>query len=553
MSVVRKFAADTQGNVAIMSAICMVVIMGTTALGVDLGKIYTDRRHAQSTTDLAAMVAAGDIGRASKAAAAVVQDNDFTPSAPANIELGVYVADPALAPQNRFTPSAADAANAVRVTLTTQTPLIFGKIITGTDSFRIQTVATAATTAMASFAIGSRLLSVNGGLLNQLLGGLLGVNISLTAMDYQALIDTKIDLVDFMNAYAGRVAVTAGTYNSLLASNAKLTDVVAAMFDAQKTANGNNAATQALASIATAANGSTAKLPLGSLVDLGPYGDLAIGQKPKVGAKISLYDLLTATGQIANGKHQIAVGLNLNLPGIASASLKLSVGERPVGTSWVTVGSRGASVHTAQTRMLLTVRLGGSGSIAAVNLPIYVEVASGTAVLNSVTCGRPDIGSSTVALGVTPGILDAWIADVSDYDFNNFSMAPNPGPASLVNVIGIGVTGRAHAKIGDTTPTTVNFSYADIMAQTRKTVSTTSYVSPLMAKLIDDLTLNVTVGGLNLGLSPIITKTVSGLIAAQTAPLDQLLASLLSTVGVGLGQADVWVSGVRCDGAVLVN
>ena len=32
-----------------------------------------------------------------------------------------------------------------------------------------------------------------------------------------------------------------------------------------------------------------------------------------------------------------------------------------------------------------------------------------------------------------------------------------------------------------------------------------------------------------------------------------LLAAVLATFGVGIGQADVWVNGVRCDGAVLVN
>jgi uncharacterized membrane protein len=36
-------------------------------------------------------------------------------------------------------------------------------------------------------------------------------------------------------------------------------------------------------------------------------------------------------------------------------------------------------------------------------------------------------------------------------------------------------------------------------------------------------------------------------------PIDQLLASVLSVLGVGIGQADVWVPAVRCDGAVLVN
>ena len=36
-------------------------------------------------------------------------------------------------------------------------------------------------------------------------------------------------------------------------------------------------------------------------------------------------------------------------------------------------------------------------------------------------------------------------------------------------------------------------------------------------------------------------------------PLDQVLTSLLNTLGIGLGQADSWVSGVRCGGAVLIQ
>jgi uncharacterized membrane protein len=46
---------------------------------------------------------------------------------------------------------------------------------------------------------------------------------------------------------------------------------------------------------------------------------------------------------------------------------------------------------------------------------------------------------------------------------------------------------------------------------------------------------------------------VAGILAGVTSPVDQLLASVLQTLGVGIGQADVWVTGVRCDGAVLVN
>src|SRR5205085_5168297 len=126
-------------------------------------------------------------------------------------------------------------------------------------------------------------------------------------------------------------------------------------------------------------------------------------------AKISTLDMLSMAAQLANGQHQVQLALDLNVPGITSATLQLAIGEPPKGTTWVSVGSAGASVHTAQTRLLLTLQLAGSGSIASVTLPIYLELASGTATLAAIKCGYPDNSSSTVTLGVSPAVLDSWI------------------------------------------------------------------------------------------------------------------------------------------------
>ena len=52
---------------------------------------------------------------------------------------------------------------------------------------------------------------------------------------------------------------------------------------------------------------------------------------------------------------------------------------------------------------------------------------------------------------------------------------------------------------------------------------------------------------------PGLGSTVTGIISGATSSIDQVLASVLAMLGVGVGQADVWVSGIRCDGAVLVN
>lgn len=551
-NLLRRFVSDTRGNFAIMGAGCMVLVLGCAALGVDIGSIYADRRKSQSAADLAAIVAAGNISKAASAAAATVAANGYPTSALVSVELGNYTPNAALAPQARFATPATGVANAARVTLRTQTPLYFARVFTGTNDFDVTTRATAASTAMASFAIGSRLLALDGGLLNAVLGRMLGTTLSLSVMDYQALIDAHIDAFDFLNALATRLDLTGGTYDSVLSGNVKVADIVAAMLSAQQAANGLNAATAALSNISQAVAGLTTTIAPGSLIDVGPYSAMTVGSQPKTGASVSVFDLLSATGAIANGANQIAASVNLGLPGIAAVSVTATIGEHPQGKSWMTVGTEGASVHTAQTRVLVTIKLLGSGAVPAVNLPLYVEVASGTATLDGVSCGRPDVTSSTVTLGVTPGVVDAWIGNVSAAEMTNFTSKPDPGQATLVNLGAVTVTGRAHAGMGNTAPTPVSFSYADIAAQTKKTVTTTDFTSSLTASLLGDLSLKVNVGPLGLPI-PGLGPAVTGIIGGATASIDQVLASVLATLGIGIGQADVWISGIRCDGAVLVN
>jgi uncharacterized membrane protein len=546
--IIRNFLGDQRGNVALFSAACLSMALGCAALGVDVGKVFTDRRKLQSTTDLAALVAAADINNATAAATATAQKNSYAANSVVSVERGLYAANPAVAPGSRFTPSNASNANAVRVTLQAQSPLVFGKIITGQDNFSIRTTATATTTGLASFAVGSRLVSLNGGLLNALLGGMLGTTLSLSVMDYQNLLDTKIDAFDFMSALATRIGATAVSYSDLLATDVKLPDVLQAM----KSANGSNAATTALNSVVQAVSGSTAKVNLASLVDPGPYSSMQVGQKPKVGVQVAAYDLLSAAAELANGKNQVAANVNLGLPGIASVALQATIGERPQGTSWMTVGSQGATVHTAQTRVYLNIQLLNALGLVGVTLPIYIEVAAATATLNQVSCGYPNVSTSTVTLGVKPGIVDAWIGAVTPAQMTNFSSAPNPGPATILQLPLITVTGTAHATMANPTAQNVVFSYADIQAQTKKTVNTNSFLGSLTSSLLGDLDLKLTLIGLGLPI-PGLLNTVANVLAAVTTPVDTLLSTVLSTLGIGLGQADTWVTGIRCDGAVLVN
>jgi len=550
---VKAFVTDRQGNFAIISAIVLIVVMGVAALGVDVGSVFADRRKAQSTTDIAALIAAGNLSNASAAVTAALTQNNFTSTASPVVQLGIYTANSAIPASQRFVASAASSANAAKVTLQTATPLFFGQLLTRTGSFTIQTSATATSTAFVTFSIGSTLVSVNGGLLNQILGQMLGTQLSLSAMDYQSLLGANIDMFGFMNALATRLNVTGVSYTSLLSGNAQVGTILNAMIDSEQAASATSSVVNALSEIASTLNAATTKVPLSTLVSPGVYGSLTVGQTPRSTVSISLFSLLSAVAGLANGTNQVAASLNVGVPGIASASILLAIGQPPVGTSWVTVGATGASVYTAQTRLLLTVQLLGNAILPSVTLPIYVLAATGQATLNSLQCGSPDISTSTVVLGVTPGVVDAWIGNVTASQFQNLSQAPQPGPATLVSAPGLTVTGLAHVTMANTSPTPVTFDYSEIQSQTGQTVSTTSYTSSLTSQLLNSLSVNLSTSGLSIGLPSIITQSLNSIIAPVTASLDQLLATIFATAGVGIGQATVWVNGIRCDGAVLVN
>ncbi len=595
LSSIKQFAVCRKGSVAVITALFMLVIAAAAAMAIDSGSFFYQKRRLQSATDLAAIAAAANIGKAHEAAITTLAANGFPASVLQKVEIGTYDSAKPLTPVNlRFTPQTDGTGNAVRLTTQTTSAYIFGGIFQpsaanaataarcpssdsqssdpkclpgggnlpggggtgGTSSgVKIRAQATAAQNPVASFAIGSRLLSVNGGILNAVLGGLLGSQLSLTVMDYQALANANIDLFAFSNALAARVHLTAVTYDQLLAANLKLPDILNAIVDTAR-ANPNIGAgvPTALSAIAAAAPNKTASIA--PLISYGPYGNLNAGASGPIGVAVSALDLVSAVVQIANGTHQIEAVLDLNLPPIATASLQLAIGERPVGSPFVAVGATGASVHTAQTRLLLSVQILGSGQASLVKLPVYIELASGTAQLSSIQCTPGDVTTSAVTLGVTPAVVDAWIGDVSPAEFNNFSQAPSPGPATLLNVIGLAtVTGKAHAAITNLSPTPVTFSYQDIQNLTKKTTSTTDFLSSLLYNLIGGLQLQVNVLGLNLlggllnGLGPLVAQ----ILATAILPIDSILSGLLQTLGVGLGQADTWVSGVHCGSSVLVS
>lgn len=573
MRKIKDFRRDEHGGAAILVAVSLTALLGFGAMAVDVGSFFYEKRRLQTANDLAALAAASDVPRARAAAQASVGRNGFAGDNITVVQPGIYTPDPAKAPENRFVPGPATSANAVRIDMQMTTPLLLGRAFAASRSTSsppggkplpiqasldagevpIGSSAIAYQDAQASFAIGSRLLRLDGGLLNGLLGGLLGGSVSLSVMDYEALIQARVDLLDFAKHLATRLDLTAATYDDVLKARTTLGDVLAAIVDASRDNDARSgAATAALGRLASAAAGGL-PVDLAKLVSFGPAGDRPVSGPKPLAASLSALDIVSAVAQIANGQRQVDVGLALNLPGIAAVNLKLGIGERPVGSAMVQVGRTGASVHTAQTRLLLTVDLVGSGAASLVRLPLYLELAAATAKLTGVQCSPGDVTTSRVTLGVRPALVDAWIGQVSMAEFNNFSSAPNPPAATLVNVIGLAkVTGRAHATMTNLAETPLSFSYAEIQRGDKKTTSTQDFVATLLGRLIGDLDLKVEALGLGLGV-PGLAGLVGGIIGNAATPLDGLLNGILGTLGIGLGQADSWVTGVRCGGAVLVR
>lgn len=554
---------DQAASISPMAALVLTATIGFGALSVDVGSFYFNRRALQGAADLAALAAAEAISPgytlaanqqiAQSAAAAVVLANGYSAATLTGVTIGHYDADPTMTPANRFVAPTSSTVNGVRVTLSLYTPMLLGRFFvpSGTTGLhasdvRIDVSTTAANAHFASFDVGTTLATLQGGLPNALLSSLIGSNVSLSAMSYTSLLNTQIDLFAFSKALAGRINLTGPTYDSLFNTQVKVSDVLAAMAAANSAAQGSNAtATSALLQLAGLAAQSSTTVQLSRLIDFGPFTQMNVDGTPLIGASVSAYDLLSETLGIANGNHMISANLGASIPGLAAANVYLTVGERPVGSPWLSVGPETTTVHTAQTRLLILSTI-GAPPLLTINLPIYVEIASASATLKNLTC-EP----LSAVVNTTPAIVNAWIGNVTPTLMANTSSIPNPAPAQIASVLGIGaVTARANAGMTNLTPTSLAFAQSDITSGTVHTARTVDYTTSLVTNLLSSLQLGI--AGVPL-IPPSLLTSISQALASATSPLDGLINSVLATLGISLGTADVRVTGVRCDGAVLVQ
>lgn len=426
-------------------------------------------------------------------------------------------------------------------------PLFFGKFLTGHPTARVSVTATAARVDLASFSIGSRLASVSGGLPGQLLSGLAGTDLNLNVMDAQGLVSADVDLLAFIDALRTQANLQGLTFGETLATDVSLPKALSAM----AAATGNASAQSALRGIAARVPPVTVQLS--KLIDLGPLSG-ETKTDPARPIKADGYALVREMLQTATGKRQVDLDLAAGVPGLLSTKVSLAIGERPAQSPWLAVAKdRSVKVRTAQTRLYVDTKVGGSGLLgaASIHLPLFVELAKAEASLRSISCPTP--ATATVGLDVTTSAGQVAIGDVDTAALGNFNAAITPRRTTLVKVLLLAeVTGQSNVNLGGAGAQQVTFTAQEIAAGKTHTVSTNDIAAGVAASLVRDMDLQVNTLGLGINLS-LVTSAVGTVLQGAAAPLDSLLGDLTGLLGVSVGQADVRVNGLRCGKPILVG
>ena len=535
------FRADQRGAVAVIAAVAGGLLCIATAVTIDLGMLALHTRRVQGAADLAALSAVRNLSQGEvvvRRASSATAEANVAPDASLTVSttLGVYAPDPAKARDQRFT-AGGEAPNAARVQVTSRAPLFFSRLLLGKDEVRVMRRATATTgseTPRAMISIGSRLARLDGGVANQVLGGLTGSRVSLDVMDYRRLVELDVNLLGFTEALASDLGVEVGDYDGLLATQV---DAGRALRVLERVAGGQDGG--ALGKLASASVGT--KVRLGDLI--GVEAQSPDGIREGLDASVSAMDLVMAMLEVGGGDRQIA--LNLGVPaGLADLKTSLAIGERPNRSPWLTVTANGQPViRTAQARLSVRARTAQSLSgLARVDLPILIELAASEARLKSLSCDP----ARAVAVDVRPGLARASIGVVDEARLGDFKTPLAPQRATLLSVLGlVSITGKADVEAADAGFRPLRFDAGDIDNQRTKTMASRGFAGGAVASLLARLDVDVNVIGLGLGLGDL-TKALGRLLEPLGPALDGALNPVLDLLGLKLGEADVTVHGLSC-------
>ena len=565
--------ADRSGNIGLSAAFVLPLVVLSLGLGVDFGYLTLQKQELQGVADLTAIVAASDLPNMETAARNHFKTNGLSMAVAtknglidpdgkvvpkdalavkngiATIVTGRYVPDPSLPTGQRFIANATPA-DAAQVTIEKEGTIHLAAMFSKPPT--MSATGTAASTKLASFSVGSRLASLNDGILNQLLGQMLGTTISLKLMDYQALVNADINVQPFLKSVATRLNLTAASYDDVLKANLTMPQLLASMQAVQGVSAATNSALKALET-ATKLNKKT--FTLSQILNIDPKKAISVNAGSNWSMKVSALDIVSTAAALANGNKQISLAAIAGLPGIASASVNLAIGEPPVTTPAHRLGAPGSAVRTAQTRLMIEVNIDGLALLAGlkIKLPIYIEVAYAEAKLADIRCYGGSTTNASVSVDAVPGVAEIAIGTVNPAVLSNFSSDARVDKARILDSLLVRIDGIAHVEATNLKPQRLTFSPSEVAANSIKTVSTKDILTSTTQTLLNNLDVDIQVLFLTLGSPKLVQAALAQTLGAVTPAIDTLIYNLLLAVGVRVGEADVRVTGVNCLQPVLVQ
>ena len=252
--------------------------------------------------------------------------------------------------------------------------LVVGGMFTEPVDLQAIAVATRGGNPLAALSIQSTTATINteqSALLNAVVGGLLGGNVSVSALGWNGLIGTKVNLLGYIDALATELNLDVGGYDEVLSTGltvgqlANLSAIALQRAD-QNFASGTTADLAAsLAGLnALALSIDPTTISLGDLLNLQTGTDAA-----GAALNMNLFEIIQGSIMLAAGDSVANVSLPVNLFGLASASIKVKVVEPPqlsaIGNPNEIDPMLGADdpnaifVRTAQVRALISIDLQG--------------------------------------------------------------------------------------------------------------------------------------------------------------------------------------------------
>lgn len=267
---------------------------------------------------------------------------------------------------------------------------------------------------VATFSVGSwlaRIDSSNVGLVNALLGALVGGSVDLDLVSYQGLAAADVSLGDLLGAGETFLGAGVGTPEELLNADLTLGQLGDIFVEALSRSGQSTAEIQAL--LADVAVGALGTIRLADVLSV----DDGRGQSA-LDAAVGLGELLVASLMLANERSALELdldGLNISIPGVTNlrSDARVAVIEPPQ----IAIGRPGEAVaRTAQVRLQLNneldVTLLGI-PLADVPLNVALGAAEGEAALDGIRCRTitndafgVGLSVATTAVGLQLGQFD---------------------------------------------------------------------------------------------------------------------------------------------------